>query len=256
MTPARALRVREVSVHTRSHTTARIVATLPGAGSSSHPRCRRRPYEYLGARGGAPSSARSDRREEERLASARRRSGGEVVQQAWQGTTSSERREDAAAAAAAAAAALSSPPALAGDEAAEADDWSPAAVRWPVHQLVEPGACRQAAPRRHHITPCVWQMSGGRTGVGRLSFTEEEVEKLARQDLQRRMKSLVRGGAVLAWAWLRSTPHYRSACMLRVRVEIMGSQKCGTVGESQPVLMMINPSISTRSRTVMSASAI
>jgi hypothetical protein len=36
----------------------------------------------------------------------------------------------------------------------------------------------------------------------------------------------------------------------RVRVEIMGSQKCRIVGESQPVLtmMMINPILSTRSR--------
>jgi hypothetical protein len=36
---------------------------------------------------------------------------------------------------------------------------------------------------------------------------------------------------------------------IRVRVEIMGSQKCGIVGESQPVLMMINPIIFTRTRT-------
>jgi hypothetical protein len=36
---------------------------------------------------------------------------------------------------------------------------------------------------------------------------------------------------------------------VRVRVEIMGSQKCGFVGKSQPVLMMINPIIFTRTRT-------
>jgi hypothetical protein len=36
-----------------------------------------------------------------------------------------------------------------------------------------------------------------------------------------------------------------------VRVEIMGSQNCGIVGKSQPVLMMINPIISTRTRTSM-----
>eukprot|EP01047_Picozoa_sp_COSAG01_P002225 COSAG01_NODE_58_length_30193_cov_12.302020_8_plen_102_part_00 len=35
---------------------------------------------------------------------------------------------------------------------------------------------------------------------------------------------------------------------LRVRVEIMGSQKCGIVGKSQPVLMMVNPIIFTRTR--------
>jgi hypothetical protein len=31
-------------------------------------------------------------------------------------------------------------------------------------------------------------------------------------------------------------------------VEIMGSQKCGIVGKSQPGLLMINPMISTRTR--------
>jgi hypothetical protein len=36
---------------------------------------------------------------------------------------------------------------------------------------------------------------------------------------------------------------------LRVRVEIIGSQKCGIVGKSQSVLIMINPIISTRTRT-------
>jgi hypothetical protein len=35
---------------------------------------------------------------------------------------------------------------------------------------------------------------------------------------------------------------------LRVRVEVMGSHKCGIVGESQPVLIMINPMIFTRTR--------
>jgi hypothetical protein len=36
---------------------------------------------------------------------------------------------------------------------------------------------------------------------------------------------------------------------LRVRVEIMGSPKCRIVGESQSVLMMINPIIFTRTRS-------
>jgi hypothetical protein len=35
----------------------------------------------------------------------------------------------------------------------------------------------------------------------------------------------------------------------RVRVEIMGSQKCRTVGRSQPVLIVIHPMIFTRTRT-------
>eukprot|EP01047_Picozoa_sp_COSAG01_P093188 COSAG01_NODE_24381_length_781_cov_1.016129_2_plen_146_part_01 len=37
--------------------------------------------------------------------------------------------------------------------------------------------------------------------------------------------------------------------LLRVRVEIMGSQKCRIVGKSQSVLMMIDPIIFTRTRT-------
>jgi hypothetical protein len=36
---------------------------------------------------------------------------------------------------------------------------------------------------------------------------------------------------------------------LRVRVEIMGSQKCRIVGKSQSVLIMINPIIFTRTRS-------
>jgi hypothetical protein len=35
---------------------------------------------------------------------------------------------------------------------------------------------------------------------------------------------------------------------LRVRVEIMGSQNCGIVGKSQPVLIMANPIIFTHTR--------
>eukprot|EP01047_Picozoa_sp_COSAG01_P011636 COSAG01_NODE_511_length_16061_cov_15.815875_9_plen_43_part_00 len=35
---------------------------------------------------------------------------------------------------------------------------------------------------------------------------------------------------------------------VRVRVEIMGSPKCGIVGKSQSVLVMIDPMIFTRSR--------
>jgi hypothetical protein len=38
---------------------------------------------------------------------------------------------------------------------------------------------------------------------------------------------------------------------IRVRVEIMGSQKCRIVGKSQPVLVMIDPIIFTRTRMVM-----
>jgi hypothetical protein len=39
-----------------------------------------------------------------------------------------------------------------------------------------------------------------------------------------------------------------SSCMVRVRVEIMGAPKCRNVGESQSVLNMIDPIISTRVR--------
>jgi hypothetical protein len=34
-------------------------------------------------------------------------------------------------------------------------------------------------------------------------------------------------------------------------VEIMGSQKCGIEGKSQPVFMMIHPIIFTRTRTLI-----
>jgi hypothetical protein len=40
--------------------------------------------------------------------------------------------------------------------------------------------------------------------------------------------------------------HEQRGTTLRVRVEIMGSQKCRIVGKSQSVLMMINPMIFTR----------
>eukprot|EP01047_Picozoa_sp_COSAG01_P070653 COSAG01_NODE_10770_length_2083_cov_171.070060_2_plen_89_part_00 len=40
--------------------------------------------------------------------------------------------------------------------------------------------------------------------------------------------------------------------ILRVRVEIMGSQKCRIVGKSQSFLFMIDPIISTRARINMS----
>jgi hypothetical protein len=36
--------------------------------------------------------------------------------------------------------------------------------------------------------------------------------------------------------------------VIRVRLEIMGSQQCRIVGKSQPVLIMINPIIFTRTR--------
>jgi hypothetical protein len=41
-----------------------------------------------------------------------------------------------------------------------------------------------------------------------------------------------------------------SGWSIRVRGEIMGSQKCRIVGKSQSVLIMINPIISTRTRWV------
>eukprot|EP01047_Picozoa_sp_COSAG01_P050041 COSAG01_NODE_5017_length_4524_cov_3.064836_5_plen_75_part_00 len=37
---------------------------------------------------------------------------------------------------------------------------------------------------------------------------------------------------------------------LRVRVEMMGSGRYELVGKAQPILMVINPMISTRTRTV------
>jgi hypothetical protein len=55
---------------------------------------------------------------------------------------------------------------------------------------------------------------------------------------------------VRAWGWAAAHTH------IRVRVEIMGSQKCRNVGNSQPVLMMINPIVSTRTRTERSPRSI
>jgi hypothetical protein len=55
------------------------------------------------------------------------------------------------------------------------------------------------------------------------------------------------GSAGLGRAAVRHRERAQNA--LRVRVEIMGSQKCGIVGSSQPVLMTINPMIFTRTRT-------
>jgi hypothetical protein len=42
----------------------------------------------------------------------------------------------------------------------------------------------------------------------------------------------------------------RAAHVLRVRVEIIGSPKCGIVGKSQPALVITDPMISTRTRTL------
>jgi hypothetical protein len=41
----------------------------------------------------------------------------------------------------------------------------------------------------------------------------------------------------------------RVSGIIRVQGEMMGSQKCGIVGKSQPVLVTINPMISTCTRT-------
>ena len=42
---------------------------------------------------------------------------------------------------------------------------------------------------------------------------------------------------------------------IRVRVEIMGSQKCRIAGKPQSVLVMINPMIFTRTRTTLAVSS-
>jgi hypothetical protein len=54
-----------------------------------------------------------------------------------------------------------------------------------------------------------------------------------------------------AWVGRRRRWSVRAgaAHTLRVRVEIMGAQKCRIAGKSQSVLMMTNPIISTRTRT-------
>ena len=47
--------------------------------------------------------------------------------------------------------------------------------------------------------------------------------------------------------------HESEAPEVRVRVKIMGSPKCGNVGESQPVLIMIDPIICPRTRIAVVA---
>jgi hypothetical protein len=50
---------------------------------------------------------------------------------------------------------------------------------------------------------------------------------------------------------VRLTDRGHSTLHIRVRVEILGSQTCRVVGKSQPFLMMINPIIFTRTRTLL-----
>jgi hypothetical protein len=50
-------------------------------------------------------------------------------------------------------------------------------------------------------------------------------------------------------------PSPQARLVLRVRVEIMGLQKCRIVGKSLSVLIMINPMIFSRHRTNMLRSA-
>jgi hypothetical protein len=69
-----------------------------------------------------------------------------------------------------------------------------------------------------------------------------------------RERWLTRGGRAMACSGCEPRGFVRGIGALaqpiihvRVRGEIMGSHKCGIVGESQPVLMMIDPMIPTRS---------
>jgi hypothetical protein len=54
---------------------------------------------------------------------------------------------------------------------------------------------------------------------------------------------------------VRPPPPPQARLVLRVRVEIMGLQKCRIVGKSLSVLIMINPMIFSRHRTNMLRSA-
>jgi hypothetical protein len=49
-----------------------------------------------------------------------------------------------------------------------------------------------------------------------------------------------------------AVPHTAGMAVVWLRMEIMGSQNYRNVGESQPVLIMIDPIISTRTRTMRS----
>jgi hypothetical protein len=63
---------------------------------------------------------------------------------------------------------------------------------------------------------------------------------------QSQSQSQAPGLGVLAIA--QQPPCVVLAGMVRVRVEIMGLQKCRIVGKSEAVLIMINPIIFTRTR--------
>eukprot|EP01047_Picozoa_sp_COSAG01_P020908 COSAG01_NODE_1196_length_11303_cov_16.500714_14_plen_63_part_00 len=52
----------------------------------------------------------------------------------------------------------------------------------------------------------------------------------------------------------RPSPAHAAVLIVRVRVEIMGSQTCRIAGKSQSVLIMINPMIFTRTRTYWAVS--
>jgi hypothetical protein len=58
----------------------------------------------------------------------------------------------------------------------------------------------------------------------------------------------VLGGAGASMHTQTEAPPTVDGAWLRVRVEIMGSQKCRIVGKSQSVLIMTNPIIFTRTR--------
>eukprot|EP01047_Picozoa_sp_COSAG01_P007663 COSAG01_NODE_293_length_19376_cov_41.772060_15_plen_150_part_00 len=59
-------------------------------------------------------------------------------------------------------------------------------------------------------------------------------------------------------SYKKKVPRAQADCesdqLIRVRVEIMGSQKCGIVGKSQSLLIMNDPMISTRTRTLPASS--
>jgi hypothetical protein len=63
-----------------------------------------------------------------------------------------------------------------------------------------------------------------------------------------KMKVVVRAMAARPWV-VHAAVHLPRSSYIRVRVEIMGPGNYENVGKSQSVLLMINPSISSRTRT-------
>jgi hypothetical protein len=92
------------------------------------------------------------------------------------------------------------------------------------------GGCRHVKLPFEQVTAALWSCDGRK-----LAPPDADL------DVARDMVDLL--------AKCSPTAEERTVLQVRVRVKILGSQKCRIVGESQAVLIMIDPIISTRTRT-------